>query len=425
MKIFNLFNKKQRPQTIQAEPVQHANIAPKDYSDRQHFKEGYKANVIVYSCVRSIALEVGKIPLILKKGDDIIESHPILELLNKPNPTTTGNDFIESLIICKLLTGNAYIQAKYQDTEDSLENIKKPPVFLKVLNPMSMTIKGNNDKVILYEYEYGNGKKIMFRCSLFGDSNILHLKEYNPTNSYYGQAPLFSCGIQTQVFNAISDFNYNYIKNNAKLDGFVNVNADLSNEQRQNLEKAFNDNFSGSKKAGKTLVTSGGELSYTPLGSTKEMDFINATKLNAQLIAQAFGVPYDLINTEQAKYDNLEKAKELLWDNQVKPQLEDLIRSLNNWLCPRYGEGLSLWYDETKVQAVQTKKDRYRQSLESTNFMTINEKRKAIGLDPYDSEMADQLFLEASKLPIEYLGNTLESQEIEKMSQHIGILPKK
>ena len=424
MNLLNIF-KKNRHITTESIPMNYATIAPKDYSDRQHFKEGYKDNVIVYSCVRNIALEVGKIPLILKKGDELIETHPILDILNKPNPTTTGNDFIESLITCKLLTGNAYIQAKYEDAEDKLENIKKPPVFLKVLNPMKMTLKGRYDKVLLYEYEIDNGQKYIFRCGAYGDSNILHLKEYNPTNSYYGQAPLFACGLQTQVFNAISEFNFNYIKNNAKLDGFVNVNADLSSEQRKNLEKAFNDNFSGTKKTGKTLVTSGGELTYTPLGSTKDMDFLNATKLNAQLIAQAFGVPYDLINTEQAKYDNLEKAKELLWDNQVKPQLEDLIRSLNNWLCPRYGDGLSLWYDESKVGAVQTKKDRYRQSLEMTNFMTINEKRKAIGLDPFESDIADQLFLEASKLPIDYLGNTLESQELEKMSNQIGMIPLK
>ena len=75
MNLLNIF-KKNRHITTESIPMNNATIAPKDYSDREHFKEGYKDNVIVYSCVRNIALEVGKIPLILKKGGELIETHP-------------------------------------------------------------------------------------------------------------------------------------------------------------------------------------------------------------------------------------------------------------------------------------------------------------------------------------------------------------
>ena len=48
--------------------------------------EGYLKNAIVYRCVNEIAKGASAVPLRLKSGDEVIESHPIMQLLNRPNP---------------------------------------------------------------------------------------------------------------------------------------------------------------------------------------------------------------------------------------------------------------------------------------------------------------------------------------------------
>jgi HK97 family phage portal protein len=77
-------------------------------------KEGYSQNVYVYSCIREIAKAVSCIDFILyeKKGKEKneIESHDLLNLLQKPNPLMSKYAFIEALVTYIYVSGNLYIK---------------------------------------------------------------------------------------------------------------------------------------------------------------------------------------------------------------------------------------------------------------------------------------------------------------------------
>ena len=159
--------------------------------------------------------------------------------------------------------------------------------------------------------------------------------------------------------------------------------------------------FKGSQS--KSIMSLPNGMTYKQMAlSPNDMNFLEGTKVSAQFIAFVFGVPYDLVNTDQAKYENLEKAKELLWDNAVKPNLEHLITEMNTWIVPRYGKGLRLSYNEDAVEAISTKRDRKRQSLEGVTFMTVNEKRLAMGLEELGG--GDTLLTEMNKIPLDQVG---------------------
>ena len=81
----------------------------KVYTYQQLAKEGYLKNAIVYRCVNEISKGASAVPLLLKNGDEIVEQHPLIDLLNRPNPLQSYSEFFNSLFGYVLLGGNAYI----------------------------------------------------------------------------------------------------------------------------------------------------------------------------------------------------------------------------------------------------------------------------------------------------------------------------
>jgi phage portal protein BeeE len=56
----------------------------------------------------------------------------------------------------------------------------------------------------------------------------------------------------------------------------------------------------------------------------------------------------------------------------------------NNWLAPRFGEGLQLAPDLDKVEALLPRRQELWARIGGADFMTLNEKRMALGFDTVD-----------------------------------------
>jgi phage portal protein BeeE len=75
---------------------------------RAYAKEGYKQNPTVYRCISLIAKNAASVRPYLKRGEEYIEDHPLLDLLQRPNPITGGQEFREEAYSWALLTGNIF-----------------------------------------------------------------------------------------------------------------------------------------------------------------------------------------------------------------------------------------------------------------------------------------------------------------------------
>src|SRR5438105_39430 len=86
-----------------------ARWTPRDYAALA--RQGYARNAIVYRAVRLIAESVGSLCFVLYEGEAERNTHPLLDLLRRPNPRQDGASFLESVASHLLLAGNAYIEA--------------------------------------------------------------------------------------------------------------------------------------------------------------------------------------------------------------------------------------------------------------------------------------------------------------------------
>lgn len=359
------------------------------WSDRNYemfAREGYIKNVVGYKCVSMLARSASSVKLIVydKKTNKKIENHPLELLLNNPNPTQNGYEFFESLYSYKLLSGNTYIQAILLD-----KNIFKNPKELFILRPDRMTIIIDNNSSIPYAYKYkvNNNEKIFYVDKITGNAEILHIKNFNPINDWYGLSPIEAASYSIDQHNEASKWNQSMLQNGARPSGalIVKGNGDdsafLTDEQFSRLKKQLNEEFSGTENAGKPLLLEGGlewmEMSLSP----SEMNFLEMKNSCARDIALAFGVPSQLLGIPgDNTYSNLMEARLSMWEETIIPMIDNVVDALNKWLVPMFDDNIGLYYDKDKITALYSRQESYWNKIANANFLNDNEKKKLLDL---------------------------------------------
>ena len=84
------------------------NVYPKDRYD-QLAQEGYMQNAVAYRCVNEIANAASRVKVNLFRGDQEIDDHPVLDLLNNPSPNYGQVEFFQAVYAYLLISGNSYI----------------------------------------------------------------------------------------------------------------------------------------------------------------------------------------------------------------------------------------------------------------------------------------------------------------------------
>jgi len=144
--------------------------------------------------------------------------------------------------------------------------------------------------------------------------------------------------------------------------------------------------------------------------SPKDMDYISAKDTSARDIALAFGVPPMILGIPgDNTYANMKEARQALWEQTILPLLFKITSELNNWLLPQFEEGIVLSINEDVIPALAPRREAMWNRLENADFLTVNEKRAAVGYGPATN--GDDVLIPANMLP---LGFTPEEGETEK-----------
>lgn len=343
-------------------------------------EEGYQKNVIVYRAVNLIARSIASVPWLLYTGEDEVDQHPLLTLLNKPNPLQGGNTLMESIISTLLLSGNAYIEA--------VSPTDQPPAELYVLRPDRMrVIPGANGFPQGYEYQINGRSRKALVDELTGESPILHLKFFHPLNDWYGLSPLEAALKGIDLHNTVAGHNLALLQNGGRPSGALMVKSSgaLTQEQRAQLKEDLQDVYEGTRNAGKIMVLEG-DFEWKEMGlSPKDLDFIEGKNVSAREIAQVFGVPPMLVGVPgDATFSNYKEARLHLWEDTILPLLDMVVNHLNLWLTPQFGDGFSLSYDTDAIPALAPKREAAWEKVNNAHFLTLNEKRQAVGYAPVE-----------------------------------------
>ena len=346
-------------------------------------REGYMKNAVVHRAVRLVAENVGAISWLAYDGDAEHDSHPLLDLLARPNPRQDGATFLESVVAHLQLAGNAYIEAV---------TLEARPRELHALRPDRMrVVPGADGWPEAYEYHVA-GRSIRFvqeREAAPVLPPILHLTHFHPLDDHYGLAPLEAAAVAVDTHNAAAAWNKALLDNAARPSGALvfsgTDNGVLSDQQFVRLKRELEEEYRGAQNAGRPLLLEGG-LEWKAMSlSPKDMDFMEAKHNAAREIALAFGVPPMLLGIPgDNTYANYQEANRAFFRATVLPLAQRIGAALSHWLAPAYGGTVRLAVDPDRIEALASDRAALWARVTAAPFLTLNEKRIATGYAPVE-----------------------------------------
>ena len=366
-------------------------------------KEGYQYNAIVYRCVNEIANGASSIPFKVFQGDTQLDRHPLISLLDRPNPLQAGVEYFQGLYSYLLLSGNSY----------AIRNdIGGVPRELHLLRPDRIRVKPSKTS-IPESYEYvlnGQVVKNYPADPMTGVSEVKHFKFFNPLDDYMGMSPLMAAAVDIDQHNAIANHNISLLNNGARPSGAIvfkpqndrGIPMQLTDSQRQQLNEDLRNRFTGPSNSGRPVLLEG-DFDWKEMGlSPRDMDFLQNKNMAAKDIALCFGVPSQLVGIPDAQtYANVQEARLALYEETIIPLARRVESDLNEWLAPLFGDEIYIQYDIDAVPAMTERRRRVYENVTSAvreGIISRNEARERLGLEPIQG--GDDVFIAANLFPL-------------------------
>jgi HK97 family phage portal protein len=405
----------QKSSPVFAEIGRSASAGTRNTADRywQYSAEGYELCPIVRQCVSLKATNVTAFAwrLLTPDGEEVTD-HPILELLRRPNVTQTEIEFWEQVLLFLDCGGGAPLHA-------SGANMRHEPVGpgaaasrpglvseLYTYRPDQVEIfTGRTGVPAKYEWS-GGGQRVTFPVDpITGNSVIRIMRHANARGGdpyRYGTPPIQTAAMNIDMYNEATRWNKNLLLNKAQPPGYwgpTDGNAYTVDQVRQ-INQMIAEEFAGSDNAGHTPFVGSMEWHSTGLGP-EDMSFRDTVEHASREIAKSFGVPSLMLGIPgDNTYSNYEKALEAFWTQTMLPLGQRLLDTLNAWLVPMWDPSMRLDIDRDQIVALEPVRAAKWDQVKSADFMTINEKREAVGLPPIDTPEADELMVPANVLPL-------------------------
>lgn len=322
------------------------------WSDRNYHSfvtEGYKKCSVVYACTNKIAQAAAGIRWKLYSDQSMqrtIDSHPLLDLWNRPNPQMGPSELVEQLFGFLHLAGNAYLYASQLKPTEA-------PVELWPLYPDQMKIVAGQYAIQGYVYGYGGPSPRIFELG-----NVMHLKfpSYDE-RSLYGLSPVEVAMRKVDSLNTSAEYGVALKQNYGSPSALFTAKGYITVEQRNQIKSELRKKFSGKRNAGMPLVLEA-DMNYQQMSlSPKEMDWLASDQVDERGICMIMDVPSILLSDyEGATYANRKEAKQSLFTENVLPKMDKMVGHVNMWLVPMYEDlrrsGAYFSYDKKDIEVL-------------------------------------------------------------------------
>jgi len=329
----------------------------------------------VYAVVSAIASEAAKIDLEMYKNDKVVENHPFLTLIKKPNPDTSQFQFLEMHFTFMLLAGESYWYLAR-----GVNSLKTKELYLLRPDLMQVVVDKTDPRGMVAGYVMSkpDGTK-----ETFDKKEILHFKMPNPLDPYYGLGTIQAAKTYIQTEEYASTWTKNSIFNSGRPSGILNIKGTIDKDEFEQLKKQFKETYSGTENAGKTLMLKGADgIDYTKMGmELGEVALKELKDMTRDDIMVMFRVSKTILGiTDDVNRASAMEARAVFTRNVVTPAVDRMLDHINAFLIPDWGDGFLLTYEDPTMQ---TDADRLAEWTAGHNkWLTTNDIRAERELDP-------------------------------------------
>ena len=317
--------------------------------------------------------------------EEVIDAHPILELLRKANPYEDGFGLAVSRILFLELCGNAYLHV----VTDTALGV---PSALYTVPAQHVTIQPGKEQLVDY-YLYGVNAAQMQRFEL---DEIIHFKRPNPRSLFYGCGKVEAAWAAINLNTAMHEMDLGYAQNLQRPDFAAIVKGGASEQAMRRFEESMRSLHQGGRKAGRMVAISG-DITLQPL-SFPNKDMGGRDEI-VEEISAIFGVPVTMLKANDPNLASATSGYAQWREGTISPICRLDEETLNARLLPLFGieEDAYLAYDDA-VPANRDADSRERQAAVAGGWRTPNEARLEEGYDELPDPEANKLHVGALPL---------------------------
>lgn len=350
------------------------------------------------TAINKVANSVANLPMTIVDIDsqEELNKHAAQKLLKYPNSEheKIKSEFIKSFITWKILHGNAYVMVT--------GSISGQPIEMYILSSDRVVhhrdINGYTSKLGYYTdagvQEFMKNPVRDSFVNKSGNQEVFHVRGFNtdPTD-LQGTSEIESLQAELSIYLHCVKHNNAMLKNGVRPSGaFVlkqngsEDNAMLSEDEYERLKQSIAESYSGAENAGIPMVLEGGiewqQMSLSP----KDMDFDNLVKSAESQIYKKLDIPLQLISSGNVSLNNVSQLRLEFYQNKIIPLGEEFCAYFNRYITSRYRDSarVELVLDRDKIDVLLESRIKFRESIEKSTTLYINEKRKMFKMKPIE-----------------------------------------
>lgn len=353
-----------------------------NYGADSRLENPYEQSVAVFRCVQVIAGSLARVPLVLYRGEERIEGHPLADLLARPNGLMTQAKLIQTLVAHQLLEGAAFL---YLDEPDS----RGIPRALLPLPPRSISPirpRGNLYDLRGWALAQGGGERAVLpveRVARF---------EYapHPADPLRGVSPLVVARLVVETDHLATVWNRATLENSGTPAGVLRWKGEgrLDDKDARLVRQQWLDTYGGAGNADSIAVL-GSNFEWQSIGSNaKDMQWLDARRFNLSDIARAFSVPLLFLNEFEASGlsdAGMRVQSKILYTSAIIPLATQMQQSITDVLIRPIEPDLAVYFDFDGIEALRddtTEKLEHAAALKTMGYPlnAINRKLE-LGMD--------------------------------------------
>jgi HK97 family phage portal protein len=310
------------------------------------------------------------------RGVELVDKHPALVVLNRPNEFFTRHALFEAGQQHMDLVGETWIV---------MDRVGRLPYELWPVRPDRMQVVPSRKKFIAgYIYHDPDGMEIPIRRE-----DVLSMRMPHPMDPYRGLGPVQSVMSNVHGDAMSSQYNVNFYRNGARPGGVVTIRAGMPDDEFDQLVDRWEESHGGVHNAGRTAFLEESEYTPVPPLTLRDMQFVEGANLNRDTIMLAYTASkFDLGILEDVNRAASEAAAADFGLRLTVPRVDRWKAMLNQQFLPQFGEALSRGYELVYSNPVPSDReaDRQDKSASVVSWVAL----VGAGVDPADaSEVCD------------------------------------
>lgn len=322
---------------------------------------------------------IGKSAMYASKAGDEVEEvldHPVLDLIQNPDPIYTGSLWLHMLFWFKEVAGRAYIYVG--------ERLNGVPVSAYIL-PSQFAWPILSETGLIEGYYYGRNRSNPMRVP---SEDVVYLRQHgSPVHPAGGMSWLFSVMAETDMEAAALQAEAQRWLNGGMPGMVFKAAPTTTDAQMKQINAHLNQSTRGVGKAGSILLLRDTELIQY---GTKphEMQYVEGITTTEKRIYDAAGIPEPIYRLNSANLASATVANAQYMRYTIAPRLATLAGELTELLLPHYGvEPGDMWFcfdDPTQDDQIALAAE--LRAAELQGIITPNEYRAVMDLEALPDE---------------------------------------